>query len=120
VVLRGATFTLDERFNCITNMRKIWPALRPAAGPTGRLLHFVDYPKPWSLFGEFVHPQARLWRAQLQKTALGRFRSWHATPARRLPANRKAWNGYKKAFKDRLLFAGYSRGWLKRVKGMVP
>jgi hypothetical protein len=46
------------------------------------------------------------------------FRSWQATPSRKFPKNRKAWNGYKKAFKDRLLFAGYSNGWLKRVKGL--
>jgi hypothetical protein len=53
----------------------------------------------------------------LKKTAMNNFRSWHATPARKFPKTRKAWNGYKKTFKDRLLFAGYVRGWLKNVKG---
>jgi hypothetical protein len=55
----------------------------------------------------------------LRKTALKNFRSWHSTPARKFPRTRKAWTGYKKVFKDRLLFTGYSRGWLKNVKGVV-
>ncbi|HTA29983.1 MAG TPA: glycosyltransferase family 8 protein [Candidatus Cybelea sp.] len=118
VVLRGSAFTLDERFNCITNMRRHWSALRLPCGQTGRLLHFVDYPKPWNLFGEFVHPHYRLWRSALDKTALKGCRSWHAGPSRKFPASRKAWNGYKKALKDRLLFAGYSSGWLKKIKGV--
>jgi hypothetical protein len=46
------------------------------------------------------------------------FRSWHATACRKFPKNRKAWTGYKKALKDRMLFTGYTRGWLKRVKGV--
>ena len=118
VVLRGVTFTLDERFNCITNMRKHWPLLAQPNGRTNRLVHFVDYPKPWDLFGEFVHPQYNLWRSALDQTAMKGFRSWHATPTRKFPRTRKAWSGYKKAVKDRLLFAGYSRGWLKQVKGI--
>jgi lipopolysaccharide biosynthesis glycosyltransferase len=118
VVLHGSAVTLNERFNCIANMRKHWPALRLPAGKTGRLVHFVDYPKPWDWLGEFVHPQYQLWRSVLDKTALRHFRSWHATPSRKLPKTRKAWIGYKKAIKDRLLFGGYSRGWLKKVKGI--
>jgi lipopolysaccharide biosynthesis glycosyltransferase len=118
VVLHGSAMPLDERFNCITNMRKHWTALAQPDGKTNQLVHFVDYPKPWGLFGEFVHPQYRLWRSVLDKTAMNGFRSWHATPSRKFPKTRKAWNGYKKALKDRLLFAGYSRGWLKRVKGV--
>jgi len=47
------------------------------------------------------------------------FRSWHKTPARRFPWTRKAWTGYKKAIKDRLFFAGYSKGWLKDVKDLT-
>jgi lipopolysaccharide biosynthesis glycosyltransferase len=118
-VLHRKAFTLDARFNCIANMRKNWPALRQPWGQIGRLIHFLDYPKPWDLFGEFVHPQYRLWRSVLEKTAMKYFRSWHATPSRKFPKTRKAWNGYKKALKDRLLFAGYSSGWLKKVKGVT-
>ncbi len=118
VVLRGNAVTLDERFNCIANMRKHWPALRRTGGSTNRLVHFVDYPKPWDLLGEFVNPHYRLWRSRLEKTALKDFRSWQNTPARKFPKTRKAWNGYKKSLKDRWLFAGYSHGWLKQVKGV--
>jgi len=117
-VLHRKVLPLDARFNCIANMRKNWPALRQKLGQTGRLIHFVDFPKPWDFLGEFVHPQYRLWRRVLDKTAMKNFRSWHDTPSRKLPKTRKAWSGYKKAVKDRVLFIGYSSGWLKRVKGV--
>jgi len=120
VVLHGSAMPLDECFNCIANMRKNWPMLKQPYGKIGRLVHFVDYPKPWDFLGEFVHPQYRLWRSVLDKTAMNGFRSWHATPSRKFPKTRKAWDGYKKALKDRILFAGYSRGWLKKVKGVPP
>ncbi len=117
-VLHRKAFTLDAKFNCIANMRKNWPAFRRPWGQTGRLIHFLDYPKPWDFLGEFAHPQCRLWRSVLDKTAMKGFRSWHATPSRKFPTTGKAWSGYRKAIKDRLLFANYSRGWLKRVKGV--
>jgi lipopolysaccharide biosynthesis glycosyltransferase len=118
VVLRGAIVPLDERFNCIANMRTHWPALRQPLGNVGRLIHFLDYPKPWDWMAEWVHPQYRLWRSALDRTAITGFRSWRAAESRRLPNNRKAWTGYKKALKDRLLFAGYSHGWVANVKGV--
>jgi len=118
VVLHGSAAKLDEHFNCIANMRKHWPALRQPYGQTGVLVHFLDYPKPWDFLGEIVHPQHGLWRSVLDKTAASRFHSWHATPSRKFPKTCKTWSGYKKAFKDRLLFSGYSLGWLKRVKGI--
>ena len=82
------------------------------------MVHYLDYPKPWDFLGEFVHPQYRLWRSVLDKTAMRGFRSWHATPSRKFPKTRKAWAGYKKSLKDRLLFAGYSSGWISKVKGV--
>jgi lipopolysaccharide biosynthesis glycosyltransferase len=118
VVLRDGAFTLDERFNCISNMRKHWLTLRQPYGQTNRLIHFVDSPKPWDFLGELVHPQFARWHMVLKKTAMKHFRSWQATPARKLPKTRKAWLGYKKAVKDRFLLAGYSRGWLRRIKGI--
>jgi lipopolysaccharide biosynthesis glycosyltransferase len=118
VILHGSAVPLDERFNCIANMRKNWPAFRPPNGQTGVLIHFLDYPKPWDFLGEFVHPQYGLWRSVLDKTEMKHFRSWRATPSRKIPKTRTAWNGYKKALKDRFLFAGYSNGWLKKVKGV--
>jgi lipopolysaccharide biosynthesis glycosyltransferase len=117
-VLHRRALTLDPKFNCIANMRKNWPALRMSLGQTGVLAHFLDHPKPWDFLGEFVHPQYQLWRSVLDKTAIKHFRSWHATPSRKFPKTRQAWIGYKKAIKDRLLFLGYSRGWLRRVKGV--
>jgi lipopolysaccharide biosynthesis glycosyltransferase len=118
VVLHKNSVTLDERYNCITNMRKHWPTICLPVGKVDRLLHFVDYPKPWDFLGEFVNPYHRLWHAVLEKTAMKDFRSWHATPARKFPKSRKAWLGYKKAIKDRCLLAGYTRGWLKQIKGV--
>lgn len=118
VVLYGKAMQLNERFNCIANMRRNWPFLRPPYGKIGRLVHFVDYPKPWDWMGEFVHPQYGIWRSVLDRTGIKNFRSWHETPSRKFPNNPKARVGYKKAIKDRLLFAGYSHGWLKRIKGM--
>jgi lipopolysaccharide biosynthesis glycosyltransferase len=117
MVLHGNALALDAKFNCMTNMRKNWPMLLPPYGKTEILIHFLDYPKPWDWLGEYAHPQYHLWRSVLEKTAMKGFRSWHATPSRKLPKTRKAWIGYKKAIKDRLLFAGYSKGWLKNVKG---
>src|ERR1041384_5411846 len=118
VVLHRRAAQLDARFNCIANMRKHWPALRQSYDQTGRLVHFLDYPKPWDFLGEFVHPHYRIWRTVLDSTAMKSFRSWQKTPVRRFPRTAKAWVGYKKATKDRLLFGGYSRGWLRRVKGV--
>jgi lipopolysaccharide biosynthesis glycosyltransferase len=109
---------LDTRLNFICNWRKNWPFLRDETQLKGKLIHFLDNPKPWDFLGEWVHPQYQLWRSVLVKTAMKSFRSWHSTPSRKLPKTRDAWTGYKKAMKDRLLFTGYSRGWLKRVKGI--
>jgi lipopolysaccharide biosynthesis glycosyltransferase len=118
VVLHKKAVSLDERFNCIANMRKHWPALCQPRGRMDRLVHFLDYPKPWDLFGEWLHPQYQLWRSVLNKTAIKDFRSWHDGPSRIVPKTPKARKAYLKALKDRLLFLGYSRGWLKKVKGV--
>ena len=120
VILHNKAVSLDEKFNCIANMRKNWPALCQPCGRINRLVHFLDYPKPWDVAGEWVHPQHRLWRRVLDKTELKGFRSWHDTPSRILPKTGKARKAYLRVFKDRLLFAGYSRGWLKKVKGVPP
>jgi lipopolysaccharide biosynthesis glycosyltransferase len=118
VVLHRKALVLDERFNCIANMRKHWPTLREPDGQINRLVHFLDYPKPWDFMGEWVHPQYPLWRGVLDKTALKGFRSWQAGPSRIFPKTRKARESYMKVLKDRLLFTGYRRGWLRRVKGI--
>ena len=120
VVLHQHALTLDAKFNCVSNMRKNWPVLKRPYGMIGRLVHFVDYPKPWDLLGEIVHPQYALWRSVLDKTALANFRSWHPTPARRWPLSAAMARKYKKLLRDRILFDGYRRGWLRRVKGVSP
>jgi lipopolysaccharide biosynthesis glycosyltransferase len=117
-VLYRNSRVLDGKFNCLTNMRKNWPALRPGYGHVGKLMHFLDSPKPWNFLSELVHPQYGHWRTVLRRTAISDFHSWRNTPARKIPRTRKAWSGYKKIIKDRVLFAGYSRGWLKNVKGV--
>lgn len=116
-VLRGRALGLDARFNCMANMRKNWLFLKSPYGQIGRLVHFVDYPKPWDFLGEWLHPQYRLWRSVLDRTAMKGFRSWQDSQARKFPRNQQVQTGYKKAAKDRLLFAGYLHGWLKHVKG---
>jgi lipopolysaccharide biosynthesis glycosyltransferase len=116
-VLHQNAMVLDARFNCIANMRKNWPVLRKPYGRIGRLVHFLDYPKPWDLFSEWIYPQYRLWRSVLDRTALGNFRSMRDCSTRKFPRGKKEWAAYGRAAKDRLLCAGLSRGWLKRVKG---
>jgi lipopolysaccharide biosynthesis glycosyltransferase len=117
-VLYQKAQVLDDKFNCMSNMRKNWPVLKQPYGNIGRFVHFLDYPKPWDCGAEMVHPQYRLWRTVLSRTAMKDFRSWHRTPARKFPRTSKAWSGYKKALKDRLLFAGYAKGWLRCIKGV--
>ena len=119
-ILHGRARHLDARFNCIANQRPNWEALRRPYGQIGRLVHFLDYPKPWDFLGEMVHPNHALWRSVLDRTALADFRSWHPTPARKWPLSATAARNYKRLLKDRLLFGGYRRGWLRWVKGMNP
>jgi lipopolysaccharide biosynthesis glycosyltransferase len=117
VLYRNAQ-VLDAKFNCMSNMRKNWPVLKQPYGKIGRFVHFLDYPKPWDYGAEMLHPQYRLWRSVLDRTAMKDFRSWQRTPARKFPRTSRAWRSYKKAFKDRLLFAGYAKGWLRCIKGV--
>ncbi len=118
-VLHGMAHQLEERFNTIVNMRKHWPKLCQPYGQTASLFHFVDYPKPWDFGAELIHPQYQLWRSILGKTEMRGFRSWQATPVRKLPCTGKAWAGYKKGFKDRILCALYRRGIISSVKGIT-
>lgn len=117
-ILHRRSQSLDPCYNCIANMRPHWPLLRRAYGEIGRLVHFLDYPKPWDFLGEIVHPQHALWQSVLDKTALSNFHSWHSTPARRWPLSFAAIRNYKKLLKDRVLFTAYGHGWLPRVKGI--
>lgn len=110
-------YELPERFNCIANMRGNWPRLARPLGRVDALVHFVDYPKPWSFLGEFAHPQHALWDALLGETEAAGYRSWNN---RRAEGSRPpgGFAPYAKAAKDRLLFGLYRAGLLKRPKGV--
>lgn len=107
-VLVGQITSLPEQFNCYTNVRANWPALKDIGSGEDRFLHFTDYPKPWSRFGRWVHPFGKHWWAVYRETAL-----WRVSP--RAKSYGKGFlhqvKGYKKVMKDRLLFEGYRRGW---------
>lgn len=118
VVLHGKTLALGKEYNCMSNMRGNWPELIRSSSSPNQIIHFIDYPKPWDLFAEWIHPLANLWWRELEHTAMRDFRSWHRHPGRRLPKSAKDWVGYKKVIKDRLLFTGYERNWLKNIKGV--
>jgi len=119
VVLRKNAISLDARYNTISNMRKHWPILTKPSGQTDCLMHFVDYPKPWDLGAELIHPQYRQWRRILDKTAIRNFRSWNNTPARKWPKTAKARIGYKKTARDRILFLLYYHKIIKNIKGVI-
>lgn len=118
VLLHRNAMQLDAKFNCISNVRKNWSAIKKNYGSIGKLIHFVDYPKPWDFSAEWVHPQYNLWRIILNKTKMRGFRSWQKTEARRWPRTNRAWNGYRKASKDRLLFFCYRQGIISNIKGI--
>jgi lipopolysaccharide biosynthesis glycosyltransferase len=118
VVLYKKTIQLEEKYNTIANMRRHWPILAGSQGQTNCIMHLVDYPKPWDLGGEFIHPQYSKWRRILDKTRINNYRSWQPTPARKLPKTRNAWIGYKKCIKDRILFGLYSKRLINHVKGI--
>jgi lipopolysaccharide biosynthesis glycosyltransferase len=119
VVLHGKALPLDERYNTISNMRKNWPMLTGPYGSNKRLIHFVDYPKPWGFLCEFLHPHCRLWKSVLRKTELKDSRSWNDSPSRVIPTTSKQYNQYVKSIKDSLLFSCYQHGFNYLVKGVA-
>lgn len=111
-VLHGRINQLDDRYNCRTNVRRFWPSLKSPELGDGTILHFVDFPKPWSRYGNWVHPFGKLWWKELDKTAFGQSKVVFQEPI--IPeSNRRS--AYKLMFKDRLLFSLHNRG--IRVKG---
>jgi lipopolysaccharide biosynthesis glycosyltransferase len=119
VVLRGKVLPLEERYNTIANMRKNWPLLTGSYGTNKRLIHFVDYPKPWGFLCEFLHPQSGLWQSVFRKTELKDSRSWNDSPSRVIPTTCKQYNQYIKSIKDSLLFSFYQHGFHYPVKGIA-
>jgi lipopolysaccharide biosynthesis glycosyltransferase len=107
VVLHRRIAEVPARFNFHTNVRANWPFLKRPDRGQGCLLHFVDYPKPWSAGGRWVHPFGNIWWDEYRKTA--HFKKNRLRP----PAPRwdaKTRFGYRKALKDKILFTLYERG----------
>ena len=107
--LQGRIAPLSGKFNFQTNVRANWPLLRKPNRGAGCLLHFVDYPKPWSAMGRWIHPFGQQWWGEYQKTAHFRENCYKPAPIR---WDAKTWLGYRKALKDKLLFSLYERGML--------
>ena len=103
-VLHGQIAGLPSNYNCYTNVRINWPALKSPTKGMGQLIHFVDFPKPWSVLGRWVHPFGKLWwesykntiYADMRLNTLGAF-EWSS----------RTQTGYKKCLKDKLLFNLY-------------
>jgi lipopolysaccharide biosynthesis glycosyltransferase len=114
-ILHGRIYSLPPQFNLYTNVRTNWPSLIPPQNGEGRLLHFVDFPKPWSRYGRWVHPFGNMWWNAYRETA-------HAQNGgdvfSSLKWNQKTWVGYKKTLKDKLLFDLYSADILE-PKGII-
>ena len=106
-VLHGRIAGLPNNFNCYTNVRANWPSLKSPKNSLGQLLHFVDFPKPWSRYGMWVHPFGKMWWHSYRQTA-------HSQVDGKVNSavkwNTKSWEGYKKALKDKILFSLYCSG----------
>lgn len=106
-VLHGQIARLPDKYNCYTNVRSNWPFLKFPHNGAGHLLHFVDFPKPWSRYGRWVHPFGKLWSNAYQGTAHF-YREGNL--AFDLKWNHKNRVGYKKAMKDKILLNLYNFG----------
>lgn len=98
---------LDLSFNCQTNVRTNWPHFRSLLEIQGQLLHFIDFPKPWSRYARWVHPFGKMWWQAYRQTA--HFQRGGEVSSS-LDWNQKTKAGYKKALKDKILFSMYSAG----------
>jgi len=103
----GSISALPGKFNFLTNVRANWPLLRKPKCGEGCLLHFVDYPKPWSALGRWVHPFGSQWWGEYRKTAHFQNNRHKPVPMRWDARTRL---GYRKALKDKILFSLYNRG----------
>ena len=105
-VLQGQIARLPDKYNFYTNVRANWPDLKFPVNGLGQFLHFVDFPKPWSRFGRWVHPFGKLWWQAYLKTA-------HSQVGFKVIStvkwNAKTREGYKKALKDKILFYLYEK-----------
>jgi len=114
-VLYGGIRELPADFNRQMNMRTNWPLFCPPESVEGILMHFVDYPKPWSWAGEYVHMFGAVWSKMYRITA--HFNDRQKTAAK-FVLSRRNLKKYLKALKDRLLFLLYCQG-LMAPKGVT-
>lgn len=65
-----------SRFNT-----QLTPSASTITKPENHIYHFVASPKPWDLFGQFIHRNCELWAGYYRQTAIGdvnprKYRSW--------------------------------------------
>jgi lipopolysaccharide biosynthesis glycosyltransferase len=113
-VLHEQIADLPNNFNCYTNVRANWPFFKSPQKGSGQFLHFVDFPKPWSRYGRWVHPFGKLWWQAYQETAHSHVGiKGNST----MKWSQKVKAGYKKSLKDKILFYLYEKN-LKVPKGV--
>lgn len=108
-VLHGRIRELPADFNRQVNVRTNWPLFRPPQAVDDCLVHFVDYPKPWSSAGRLVHMLGPTWWGFYSETAHFRDGEQSAVQVELSRCNLKK---YLKALKDRVLFFLYCRGFM--------
>lgn len=116
-ILHGRIKGLPSQYNCRTKVRRTWADQLSSDQGNGYLLHFVDFPKPWSPFGRWVHPWGKLWWQYYRNTE--HFRNDQApNDGKCLRVMMNNCQGYQQMLKDRLLFSMLQTGLIRRVKGM--
>lgn len=114
-IMSGRIGELPAWCNRHTNVRTNWPLFRPPHNCRDQLVHLVDYPKPWSAGGRWVHMFGSMWWGYYKRTA----HAWSGDrPRARFLWSQQNLRKYKKALKDRVLFALYRRG-LMTPKGVA-
>lgn len=108
-VLHGRIRELPADFNRQVNVRTNWPLFRPPQSVEDCLVHFVDYPKPWSAAGKLVHMFGSSWWGVYRETAHCRDGEQSAG---QFVLTRRNLKKYLKALKDRVLFFLYCRGFM--------
>jgi lipopolysaccharide biosynthesis glycosyltransferase len=113
-IIHGRICSLPPEFNCYSNVRANWSCLKFPNHGAGQLLHFVDFPKPWSRYGRWVHPFGKLWWQAYRETAHSHVGiKGNST----MKWSQKVKAGYKKSLKDKILFYLYEKN-LKVPKGV--
>lgn len=115
-LLHGHIKSLPLHFNTCTNDRQSWHDLKPPKSGFGRVLHFVDSPKPWSPFGRWIHPMGSMWWSYYKDTVHSR-QATCISMSRGLPLSSFLGKRYRRSMKDKLIFKLYSLGLLRQVKG---